>query len=110
LWNIPRLSQSTKLSAGIPSANKMSCRSNSMPDRQHCSITGDEPAVMGAPADPSDGLCCARKGRHHVADRQILHRHLAAIGRDQRAAAIAGGVADMDVGAAPAVADRIPSR
>ena len=55
---------------------------------------------IAAKADPSDRLRCARQRHHPVADRQILDRHLAALGQDPGAAAEAGR---RDVGAGAAI-------
>src|SRR2546426_643953 len=49
---------------------------------------GPEP---GPPPDPRDGLRGARQCPDPVADRQVLDRHLAALGQDHRAAAEADG-------------------
>ena len=60
-------------------------------------VAGEEAASVGAIADPLDGAVLAGGGHDGVADRQDVHRHLAAIGLDQGAGAVAGRGVDRDL-------------
>src|SRR5262249_7444809 len=61
-----------------------------MQTRQDLRLAKRELAAIAAPRDPLDRPRLSRAGDQSVADAQALDRHLAVLGQDQCAAAVAG--------------------